>query len=169
VSDRGTDFDDFVAAASTRLVRVAYALTGDRSAAEDLVQDTLERLYVAWPRVDDPRAYTHRALVNHSHNHWRRRARHPELTLNESHDRAVDDSTDRSDDRDVIVRAIMDLPSRQRAVIVLRFLEDLSEADTADALSCSVGTVKSQTSRAMAHLRKTLATDDAPIQARSSR
>lgn len=168
MKERGRDFDEFVAATSHRLIRTAFALTGDRGAAEDLVQDTLERLYVAWPRVDDPQAYTNRALVNHSHNRWRRRARHPEATLTDAHDRAVGDATSRTDDRDALVRALMTLPTRQRAVIVLRFLNDLSEADTADALSCSVGTVKSQTSRAIARLREVLATDDHPTPARST-
>jgi RNA polymerase sigma-70 factor (sigma-E family) len=168
VKDRGGDFDAFVAGASTRLLRAAFALTGDRGAAEDLVQDTLERLYVAWPRVEDPRAYTHRALVNHGRNRWRRRARHPELALTAADDPAVSDATGRSDDHDALVRAIATLPARQRAVIVLRFLEDLSEADTATTLSCSVGTVKSQTARALARLRDVLADDHSSHPARST-
>lgn len=167
MSERGREFDDFVAASSTRLLRTAFALTGDLTAAEDLVQDTFERLYVAWPRVDDPRAYAHRSLINHSHNRWRSRARRPESALTDAHDHPSPDGTDHSDDRDAVVRAIAALPARQRAVIVLRFLEDLSEADTAHALSCSVGTVKSQTSRALARLREVVGADDAPIPTRS--
>jgi RNA polymerase sigma-70 factor (sigma-E family) len=153
VTTRGSDFDEFVTAAATRLLRVAYGLTGDRGAAEDLLQDVLERLYVAWPRVEDPMAYSRRALVNHSANRWRRRARHPEVALTAGHERAAADPTSRADDRDALVRALATLPARQRAVIILRFLDDLSEADTAAALGCSAGTVKSQTARALGRLR----------------
>jgi RNA polymerase sigma-70 factor (sigma-E family) len=131
-------------------------LTGDRGAAEDLVQEVFERLYVAWPRIDDPSAYAQRALVNRGTNRWRQRSRHPETTLTEAHDGAVGDTSTLSDDRDSLIRVIALLPARQRAVIVLRYLEDLSEAETAQALSCSVGTVKSQTSRALARLRELL-------------
>jgi RNA polymerase sigma-70 factor (sigma-E family) len=147
---------------------MAYALTGDCTAAEDLVQDVLERLYIAWPRIDDPQAYANRALINHSHNRWRRQARHPELTLTEAHDRVSADPTGRSDDRDAVIRALALLPTRQRAVIVLRFLDDRSEAETAALLSCSVGTVKSQTSRALSRLREVLPADALPIPARST-
>jgi RNA polymerase sigma-70 factor (sigma-E family) len=160
MSERGGDFDEFVVASANRLLRSAFALTGDRTAAEDLVQDVLERLYVAWPRVDDPYAYTRRSLVNHSSNRWRHRARRPETHLSEAHTPAVTDLTGRSDDHDAIIRALATLPARQRAVIVLRFLDDLSEADTAVTLSCSVGTVKSQTARALARLREVLHSDD---------
>jgi RNA polymerase sigma-70 factor (sigma-E family) len=160
VAERRDDFDQFVAASATRLLRAAYAMTGDRGAAEDLVQEVLERLYVAWPRIDDPLAYSRRALVNQSTNRWRHRRRHPETALTEQHDRAAFDVTGRSDERDAVVRAIATLPPRQRAVIVLRFLDDLSEADTAVVLGCSVGTVKSQTSRALGRLRQVLDLDD---------
>lgn len=160
MSQRGAEFDEFVVASSQRLLRTAFALTGDRVAAEDLVQDVLEKLYVAWPRVDDPPAYARRALVNHSNNRWRTRGRRPESPLTEAHEISVADGTSRSDDHDAVVRAITTLPARQRAVIVLRFLDDLSEHDTAVALSCSVGTVKSQTSRALAKLRDVLGADD---------
>lgn len=154
--ERGADFDEFVAGAAARLSRMAFALTGDRGAAEDLVQDVLERLYVAWPRVQDPFAYARRALMNASTNRWRRRARRPEVRLSASHDVAVDDATPATVQRDELVRAVASLPARQRAVVVLRFLEDLSEAETAAVMSCSTGTVKSQTSRALTRLRQTL-------------
>jgi RNA polymerase sigma-70 factor (sigma-E family) len=162
VSIRGSDFDDFVAAAASRLLRVAYGLTGDRAAAEDLLQDVLERLYVAWPRVDNPMAYSRRALVNHSANRWRRRARHPETALTAAHDRATPDHTQRTDDRDELIRVLATLPTGQRAVIILRFLDDLTEADTAAVLGCSVGTVKSQTARARDRLRLALDSGLAP-------
>jgi RNA polymerase sigma-70 factor (sigma-E family) len=160
VRTRGRDFDDFVAAAASRLFRVAYGLTGDQASAEDLLQDVLERLYIAWPRVDDPMAYSRRALVNHSANRWRRRARHPETALTAAHERTTADHTQRTDDRDELIRALATLPAGQRAVIILRFLDDMSEADTASVLGCSVGTVKSQTARARDRLR--LALDPSP-------
>jgi RNA polymerase sigma-70 factor (sigma-E family) len=160
---RGVEFDGFVIASGDRLLRAAFALTGDRGAAEDLVQDVLERLYVAWPRIADPLAYARRALVNHSHNRWRHRARHPEIALADHHDRPTADASDGHDQRDALVRAIATLPPRQRAVIVLRFLEDLSEADTARLLDCSAGTVKSHTARAIARLRDVVMEDDTTI------
>jgi RNA polymerase sigma-70 factor (sigma-E family) len=173
MGQRRSDFDDFVAGSAKRLLGLAYALTGDRSAAEDLLQDVFMRLYGAWPRVDDPYAYARRALVNASRSRWRRRARHPEVRLTDEHDRAAADATDRADERDRLVRAIARLPAGQRAAVVLRFLEDLTESDTAAALGCSIGTVKSQTARALTRLRLLLPDDDrrepTPPSARSIR
>jgi RNA polymerase sigma-70 factor (sigma-E family) len=154
VRERGSDFDDFVVVAAPGLLRMAIALTGDRSAAEDLLQDVLERVYVAWPRIDDPQAYARRALVNASSNRWRRRARRPELAVAALPEVAVADRTDEHSSRDELVRAVAMLPARQRAVVVLRFLADLSEAETAHTLGCTTGTVKSQTARALTSLRR---------------
>lgn len=160
---RGSDFDDFVAGAAAGLHRMAYALTGERAAAEDLVQDVLERMFVAWPRVDEPLAYARRALVNRSANRWRSRARRREVALAEPVEIPVADTTDHHGRRDQLVRAISTLPPRQRSVVVLRFLADLSEAETAAALGCSAGTVKSQTSRALARLREVLAVSESEL------
>jgi RNA polymerase sigma-70 factor (sigma-E family) len=168
VRDRGVEYDEFVVSAAPRLTRAAYAMTGDRHAAEDLVQDVFERLYVAWPRVDDPAAYARRALVNHGKNRWRGRARRPEVALADGHEIATDDESGRSADHDLLVRAAAQLPHRQRAVVVLRFLEDLSEAETAHALGCSTGTVKSQTARAIARLRVLVADHHLPETTRST-
>jgi RNA polymerase sigma-70 factor (sigma-E family) len=168
MAGRGHDFDQFVAASANRLLRSAFAMTGDRGAAEDIVQDVLERLYVAWPRVDDPLAYARRALVNHTTNRWRHRRRHPETELTSRHDHVTVDVTRAADDRDALIRALATLPPRQRAVIVLRFLDDLTEADTARVLGCSVGTVKSQTSRALTRLRQVLGADVDDLPARST-
>jgi RNA polymerase sigma-70 factor (sigma-E family) len=150
------DFADFVNADATRLLRIAYLLTGDREAAEDLLQDTLERVYVAWPRVENPFAYARTALVRRSANRWRDRIRRPEAPLDAAGDVPHDDGADGSEriaHRDQLTRALARLGPRQRAAVVLRYLEDLSEVETAAALGCSVGTVKSQTSRALARLR----------------
>lgn len=142
---------------------MAIALTGDRTAAEDLLQDVLERLYVAWPRVDDPSAYARRTLINASTNRWRRRGRRPERPLDEAPEPLVADRTEEHGHRDELVRAVATLPARQRAVVVLRFLADLSEAETASALGCSTGTVKSQTARALISLRRIVGTDEASV------
>ena len=154
--DRGS-FDDFVATRSTRLLRTAYLLTHDRALAEDLVQTSLAKAWFAWGRIDgQPDAYVRRVMVNTYSSWWRRRwngevatAELPERAAAAGHrpeDVRVDDRTD-------LWRALARLPRRQRAVVVLRFYEDLSEIETAEILQCSVGTVKSQASRALAKLR----------------
>jgi RNA polymerase sigma-70 factor (sigma-E family) len=150
---RDDEFRDFVAGSSRRLLRISVAMTGDRHSAEDLVQDVLAKLSVSWRRVDDPMAYCRRALVNSNINRWRVRQRRPEVSLAEWHDRATGDVLSDWDDRDLLVRALGELPAGQRSVLVLRFLEDMSETETAEALGCSLGTVKSQTSRALSRLR----------------
>ena len=151
---RTSDFDEFVLGSSTRLLRAAYLLTGDRHSAEDLVQDVLSRMYVAWPRIDDPQAYARRALVHAATNRWRRAARRPEVALETKHDLA---SPGLDAERVDLLAALRQLPAGQRAVIVLRFLDDVSVDDTARALGCSAGTVKSQTARALPRLRALLA------------
>jgi len=154
---RRDDFADFVSADATRLMRIAYLLTGHHQAAEDLLQETLERVYVAWPRVDNPFAYARAALASRAASRWRDRARRREAPLTEAADVAHGaDGPERIAQRDELVRALARLGPRQRAAVVLRYLEDLSEAETAAALGCSVGTVKSQTSRALARLRAVL-------------
>lgn len=154
---RGAEFDDFVRTRSAPLLRVAYLLTGDRHAAEDLLQDVLEQVYVRWRRVrTSPEAYARRALVNRAANRWRRRARRPESALGDL-DPATPDATDDVGLREAVVAALRTVPPRQRAAVVLRYLEDLSVAETAAALDCSEGAVKSHTSRGLAKLRDALA------------
>jgi RNA polymerase sigma-70 factor (sigma-E family) len=154
---RGAQFDDFVRARSAALLRVAYLLTGDRHAAEDLLQDVLEQVYLRWRRVrSTPEGYARRALVNRATNRWRRRARRPERALGDL-DAAEPDRTEDVVLRETVVAALQALPHRQRAAVVLRHLEDLSIADVAAALDCSEGTVKSHTARGLARLRVTLA------------
>ncbi|MEW2376114.1 SigE family RNA polymerase sigma factor [Micromonospora sp. NPDC047812] len=153
----GAEFDDFVRTRSVALLRVAYLLTGDRHAAEDLLQEVLEQMYVRWRRVrTSPEAYARRALVNRSINRWRRRARRPEQALGDN-DGVARDHADDVALRQAVVAALRTLPPRQRAAVVLRYLEDLSVADVAGALRCSEGTVKSHASRGLAHLREALA------------
>jgi len=151
---KGRDFDEFVVGSSTRLLRAAYLLTGDPHTAEDLVQDVLSRIYVGWARIDDPYAYARRALVHSATNRWRRASRRPEVALESRHDLATPGvDADRID----LLAALRQLPSGQRAVIVLRFLDDASIDDTARPFGCSAGTVKSQTARALPRLRALLA------------
>jgi RNA polymerase sigma-70 factor (sigma-E family) len=153
---RGGDFDDFVRGSSTRLLRTAVLLTGDRPAAEDLVQDVYERVYVRWRWIKGaPEAYARRALMNHVANRWRSRSRKPEVALADHHDSPTPDGSDHYAARDELLTALQQLPPRQRAVVVLRYYEDLTEAQTAEALGCSVGTVKSQAARALTRLRTT--------------
>ncbi|MER7334874.1 MULTISPECIES: SigE family RNA polymerase sigma factor [unclassified Micromonospora] len=154
---RGAEFDDFVRTRSVALLRVAYLLTGDRHAAEDLLQEVLEQVYVRWPRVRiSPEAYARRALVNRSINRWRRRARRPEQALGDN-DGVARDHADDIALRQAVVAALRTLPPRQRAAVVLRYLEDLSVADVAATLRCSEGAVKSHASRGLARLREALA------------
>jgi RNA polymerase sigma-70 factor (sigma-E family) len=164
------DFEEFVRGRSTALLRTAYLLTGNRSAAEDLLQSVLERVYRRWPSISDsPDAYVRRALANAATSLWRRKAP-VEITLTISHDRAGDDQPGLVDLRDQLARGLMSLPVRQRAILVLRYFDDLSEAQTAEALGCSVGTVKSQTSRGLTRLREFVAAEDSPLDAlRSTR
>jgi RNA polymerase sigma-70 factor (sigma-E family) len=145
------DFEEFVAARSGALLRTAYLLTGSHQDAEDLVQTALLKAVPRWGRVREHEPYVRRILVHESVSRWRRRRwretstdRLPELAAG---------STD-LDARLVLRQALARLAPRQRAVIVLRYFDDLTEVQTADALGISVGTVKSQTSRALAALRE---------------
>lgn len=149
-------FDEFVRDRSTALLRTAVLLAGgDRGHAEDLLQGVLERMYVRWSRIDGPpEAYARRALTHAAVNRWRTRRRRPELPLLPEADAAEQgDRTAAVDLRDALVRALLTLPPRQRAVLVLRYLDDLPDEEIARALGCSPGTVKSQASRALAKLR----------------
>jgi RNA polymerase sigma-70 factor (sigma-E family) len=152
---RDQDFRDFVLKNSATLFRSAYVLTRDRGHAEDLVQNALLRVYLSWNRVDranDPYAYTQRILFT-SLSRMRRRHRVRE-TLGITSDTATGlRNHEAADDRDQLIRALDQLPDRQRLVLVLRFYEDMSVEQVAKLLGCSVGTVKSRTARALSRLR----------------
>ncbi|MEH0843256.1 SigE family RNA polymerase sigma factor, partial [Micromonospora sp. CPCC 205711] len=152
------EFREFVAARSAALLRTAYLLAGDWATAEDLLQTALTKTYLAWKRLGGIEAiepYARRVMVNTSTSWWRRRwnGERPTEVLPE---RAGVDEIEQQLDRDALWRHLTALPARQRAVLVLRFYEDMSEAQTAALLEISPGTVKSQTSRALATLRKRL-------------
>ncbi|WBB94314.1 SigE family RNA polymerase sigma factor [Verrucosispora sp. WMMC514] len=156
------EFRDFVAARSGALLRTAYLLTGDWGTAEDLLQTALTKTYLAWKRLGGIEAiepYTRRVMVNTSTSWWRRRW-HGERPTEVLPEHAAADELERQLDRDVLWRHLRALPARQRAVLVLRFYEDMSEAQTAAMLEISPGTVKSQTSRALATLRRRIGAEE---------
>ncbi|NJC69376.1 SigE family RNA polymerase sigma factor [Planosporangium thailandense] len=156
--DPEREFRDFVAARSTALLRTAYLLSGDWGAAEDLLQVSLTKTYLAWRRIERIEAvepYARKVLVNTATSWWRRRW-HGERPTEVLPERAISDGLDARLERDALWAHVKELPARQRAVLVLRFYEDLSEVDTAALLGVSVGTVKSQCSRALATLRRRL-------------
>ena len=149
------DFESWLVARERALQRTALLLTGDPHSAQDLVQTTLAKLYLAWDRVgqlDHRDAYVRRMLVNEARSAWRRPWRRRELATDQVPDGDVV-ATEYDGSHDAVWAFVATLPPRQRAVIVLRYYEDLTEAQTADLLGISVGTVKSQASRALASLR----------------
>ncbi|MFI7425831.1 SigE family RNA polymerase sigma factor [Micromonospora sp. NPDC049836] len=152
------EFREFVAARSSALLRTAYLLAGDWATAEDLLQTALTKTYLAWKRLGGIEAiepYARRVMVNTSTSWWRRRW-HGERPTEVLPERAGVDEIEQQLDRDVLWRHLQALPARQRAVLVLRYYEDMSEAQTAALLEISPGTVKSQTSRALNTLRRRL-------------
>ena len=154
-------YEAFVAASGSALLRLGVLLTGDRGAAEDLVQDVLERMYVQWGRIDEPHAYARAAMANGVTDRWRRLGRRPrEVDLEPWHDAAVADGAAQRAERSGIVRNLRRLPPRQRAVIVLRYYEDWPEERIAAHLGCSRGTVKSQCSKGLARLRSLMAAEE---------
>ena len=150
------DFREYVTARGPALLRMAYLLTGDRTDAEDLLQAALAKTYTAWGRINDRGAldgYVRRAMVNTQISWWRRR-RLEEYPTDRIPELPVQDPASARDTRDALWRALRRLPTRQRAALVLRFYEDLPEAEIADLLGISIGTVKSSVSRAVAKLRR---------------
>jgi RNA polymerase sigma-70 factor (sigma-E family) len=148
-------FRDYVTTRSGSLLRSAYLLTGNRADAEDLVQAALAKTYLAWDRIEDRRAldgYVRRAMIN-THISWWRRRRLEEYPTDELPDQVVADHASASDLAETLRRAVDRLPQRMRAAVVLRYFEDMTEAEVADALGVSLGTVKSTVSRAVAKLR----------------
>ena len=155
---RDAEFAAWLAAREPALQRTAHLLTGDVHSAQDLVQITLAKLYLAWDRIRDREqvdAYARKILVNEHRTAWRRPVRRREQVTRDVPEPAA---SDRAYDgqREAVWRFVGTLPPRQRAVIVLRFYEQLTEPEIADLLGISLGTVKSQSSRALASLRRHL-------------
>jgi RNA polymerase sigma-70 factor (sigma-E family) len=152
------EFEDFVRARWAALARTAYLLAGDRHLAEDLLQEALTRAAERWPALlrdgRDPEPYVRRVLYSRAVDRWRLRRRRPEWLSGD-----LPEPERSGDDGEVAVRrlvlreALARLTPRQRAVLVLRFYEDRTEVETADLMSCSVNTVKSQTRHALSRLR----------------
>src|SRR5215472_5555672 len=159
-------FEDFVRARSGSLLRTALLLAGqNRAEAEDLLQLALERAFRHWGRVSRtgaPERYVRTILANASADRWRRAARRAERPLLAvDQDPAVADRTAEVENRDYLMRALAQLPPRQRTVLVLRYFDDLSEIETARMLGCTVGTVKAHAARGLARLREA-ASEDGP-------
>jgi RNA polymerase sigma-70 factor (sigma-E family) len=147
-------FREFMVSRWPGLVRLGYALTGDRWLAEDLAQTALARACTAWWRVsraDDPDAYVRRILINASNNRFRRQR--PPQDTREVPEVVLADPAAMADERSDLIAALRLLPPRQRAVIVLRYWGDMTDAQVAALLGCSEGTVRSQAWRALAKLR----------------
>jgi RNA polymerase sigma-70 factor (sigma-E family) len=156
VSDAGefAGLEEFLAERGSALLATAVLLAGSREAGEDLLQHALERLLRQWRRIDgDPEGYLRRTLYHLAVDRWRWRGRHPEVGLTAEPGDGVPDPAAHVDLRDALGQALASLPARQRAVLVLRYFEQLSEAEIAEALGCSAGTVKSYAARGLKRLR----------------
>lgn len=152
------DFAEFAAARSRVLIRVAYVLTGDQHAAEDLLQTALTKAAARWGRIHTaPEAYVRQVMYREQVSRWRRRARHRETTMADLPDQAAAAPDVSAETWLSMQEALRALPAGKRAVLVLRYLEDLPEAQVASILGCSVGTVRSQTHKAVTQLRAVLA------------
>jgi len=163
------EYAEFVHASWPRLFRTAYLLVGDHGLAEDLVQTALARTYVAWPRIEDPNAataYARTCVTNEALTWFRKRGWRSEVVGEATAERAAEHQDPAM--RPTVLAALRQLAPRQRAVIVLRYYADASVAETAQALDCSTGTVKSQTSDALARLRVLLGDSVIPATADTS-
>jgi RNA polymerase sigma-70 factor (sigma-E family) len=154
-SARDVEFESWLIAREPALQRTAHLLTGDVHTAQDLVQVTLAKLYLAWDRIQDRGsvdAYARKILLNEHRTAWRRPVRRREQVTDRIPDRPLDEPS-YDGQREAVWAFVASLPPRQRAVVVLRFYEQLTEPEIADLLGISLGTVKSQSSRALAALR----------------
>lgn len=159
------DLESFLAERGEPLLRTAVLLAGSKEAGEDLLQAALERLLKHWRSIHgSPEGYLRRTLYNLAADGWRRESvwRRQLRLLRHGTDTVVADPAVTVDLRDALVRLLMQLPPRQRAVIVARYWEELSEAETAQVLGCSAGTVKSQTWRAVRRLRELIGPGSGP-------
>jgi len=169
MTDRGpvdaTTFADFVAARSGALFRTAYLVVGDHQLAQDLLQEALVKAYLAWPRIrqDSAEAYVRRILVTTAISWRRRRSFHERPTEPDVRPTGVPDRTEELATHDVLWDLLGTLPPGQRAAVVLRYYEDLTEPQAAEVMGCSVGTVKSQVHAALAKLRDRLGPDLIPV------
>jgi RNA polymerase sigma-70 factor (sigma-E family) len=151
-------FAEYVEACSATLFRTAFLMVGDHQLAQDLVQEALVKTLMAWPRLNDREnlhAYTRRIIVTTSIS-WRRRRSFHERPVQVLPERPGPDFAESMVTHDVVVAALRTVPPRQRAAIVLRYYQDLTETQTAEAMGCSVGAVKSQVAAGLRRLRESL-------------
>ncbi len=149
-------FELFVAEHGDRLLHTAYGLCGDWQHAEDLVQQALTAVARRWDVIEtNPLGYAYRCVVRTNIDRWRALRRRPEVLLDPRHLATTGAAVSDTLDDGTVAAALQALPPRQRAIVVLRYLQDLSEADTAAALGISIGAVKSGASRGVARLRRT--------------
>jgi len=155
------DFDEWVAQRGAALLRFAYLLTRDHARAEEAVQDALIAAYSRWTRIcrgQDPEAYVRRSIVNADISRWRRFVRRETPIAEPAAESAGTDLADAQAEQDAVWTLCATLPTKQRAAVVLRYYEDLPDAEIAEILDCSPATVRSQIHRALATLRTTLTT-----------
>jgi RNA polymerase sigma-70 factor (sigma-E family) len=167
---RDEEFTSFVVERGAALLRTACLMTGDRQHGEDLVQTALAKAYGSWSKVraaDEPMAYVRRIMVN-SHLSRLRRFMSGERVIEVVPDRGTGDAQDAHADRDEMRRALMQLSPRVRTAVVLRYFEDLSEAETARVMACSASTVNNHVSRGLAALRALLRPESTPSTGRTS-
>ena len=160
------EYREFVSSHAASLHRTAYLLCGDWHLANDLVQETCVKTFRHWRRVQRakyPNAYVRRILVNEFNRHWRRYGRLPVHAHNDRPEVAVPDVSDEVVNRADLLCALLTLPARKRATVVLRYLEGMSERETAAVMRCSEGTVKSQTARALSTLGGCLKHKESPL------
>ncbi len=152
------EFAEFAGARSCALIRVAYLLTGDQQSAEDLLQTALTKTAARWGRIHtSPEAYLRQVMYREHVSGWRRRAGHRETAVADIPDQAAAATDPSAEIRVTLQQALRALPAGKRAVLVLRYYEDLPETQVAAILGCSVGTVRSQTHKAITQLRAALA------------
>ena len=166
MSSPDDEYQQFVGDRAASLHRTAYLLCGDWHLADDLVQETFVQTFRHWRRVeraDNQNAYVKRILINEFNRHWRRYGGLPVSADNDRLEVAVPDISDEVVNRADLLRALLTLPARQRATVVLRYLEGMSERETAAVMRCSEGTVKSQTSRALNTLGGCLRHKELPL------
>ena len=152
------EFAEFAATRASALIRVAYVLAGDQHAAEDLLQTALTKAAARWGRIHTaPEAYVRQVMYREQVDSWRRRARHRESTMADVPEQAAAVPDISAETRLSLQQALRALPPGKRAVLALRYFEDLPETQVASILGCSVGTVRSQTYKALTQLKAALA------------
>ena len=166
MSGQEQEYREFAGRRAASLHRTAYLLCGDWHLADDLVQETFVQTFRHWRRVqraDNQNAYVKRILINEFNRHWQRYGGLPVRADNDRPEVAVPDISDEVVNRADLLRALLTLPARQRATVVLRYLEGMSERETAAVMRCSEGTVKSQTARALNALGACLKHKESPL------